>query len=102
MEQGLSHWADIIIIVLYFAFVLGVGLWVRLIFTVECRIPKCGLCPVVKFFRNLELSLSYVSVVMSPKSWECEKLLPGWKRYALVAGEYLNTFVHRWQRMLNF
>ena len=28
MEQGLDHWADIVIIVLYFAFVLGVGLWV--------------------------------------------------------------------------
>ena len=37
MEQGLNHWADIIIITLYFVFVLGVGLWVRLtlyIFTV--------------------------------------------------------------------
>ena len=28
MEQGLNHWADILVIILYFGFVLGVGLWV--------------------------------------------------------------------------
>ncbi|XP_013386157.1 sodium/glucose cotransporter 5 [Lingula anatina] len=27
MEQGLDHWADILVVVLYFVFVLAVGLW---------------------------------------------------------------------------
>ena len=27
---GLTHWADILTVILYFVFVLGVGIWVRI------------------------------------------------------------------------
>ena len=27
---GLTHWADILTVILYFVFVLGVGIWVRM------------------------------------------------------------------------
>ncbi len=30
MKQGLDHWADITIIIVYFVFVLCVGLWVSI------------------------------------------------------------------------
>ena len=36
---GLTHWADILTVIVYFAFVLGVGVWVCLfisIFGVKC------------------------------------------------------------------
>jgi len=30
--KGLNHWADILVVVLYFVSVLGVGLWVSIYF----------------------------------------------------------------------
>ena len=38
---GLSHWADILTVVLYFIFVIGVGIWVsQLYFHVSIRQRK--------------------------------------------------------------